>query len=123
MARQSRLVVAKQKTLPTTTLPRYLLHGLPPQYCGPKTAVYTAPNAPTAVPKATTKIVVTTASVAVLEGVFILSGDVASCSDGTDGSFSSQREYRSFTPWYVAPSWSRARYLDKVLRAAGVPTL
>lgn len=60
---------------------------------------------------AKTKTVVTTASVAALEGVFILSGDVASCSDGTDGSCSNQREYRSFTPWYAAPSWSRARYL------------
>ena len=78
----------------------------------PKTKItYVAPNATTAAPMAKTKTVVTTASVAALEGVFILSGDVASCSDGTDGSCSNQREYRSFTPWYAAPSWSRARYL------------
>lgn len=87
----------------------------------PQNVSYRALNATTAAPKAATKIAVTATSVASFEGVFILSGDAASSSEGTDGSRSNQREYRSFTPWYATPSWSRARYLVQVFVCRKAP--
>lgn len=70
-----------------------------------------APKATTAAPRAAIPMAATMASVTNLDGVFILSGDVASSSGGTEGSCASHDLYRSSMPWCAAPFCSRARYL------------